>query len=318
MTIYICAEIDDHHVQEIMDSHKELKMIYKKELNQEDVNDADLIIGNPSMTLDLHSEKLQAIFLNSAGNNQYLNGDFLNKNTRLTNASGSYGPVMSEHVLGMFIALTKNFKYYIKNGWHKLYTGKELYQSTVLIVGLGDVGLSFAKRIKAFDTHIIGLRKHPSSSPYVDVEDSIDHLDDYLPLADFVLLALPETKDTIHLFDEHRFSLMKQDSVIANVGRGSAIDEKALMHHLDTHHLFGACLDVTEEEPLPSSHPLWSYENVLITPHVSGLYHWESVQSYYTQLVIRNIDHLLHDEPLENEVDLQLGYRTHVIRREEQ
>ncbi|KRN47505.1 hypothetical protein IV49_GL001511 [Kandleria vitulina DSM 20405] len=317
MNIYICAEIDDHHVKEIMDSHKEFKMIYKEELTQEDVNNANLIIGNPNMNLDLHSDSLKAIFLNSAGNNQFLNGDYINKNTRLTNASGSYGPVISEHVLGMIIAMNKNFKYYINNHWHQLYTGKELYKSTVLIVGLGDIGLSFAKRVKAFDTHVIGLRKHPSKSPYVDIEDTIDHLDQYLPLADFVLLALPETKETIHLFNEERFSLMKQDSVIANVGRGSAIDEKALIKHIKSHHLFGACLDVCESEPLPDTSPLWDMEQVLITPHVSGGYHWESVQSYYTALVIRNIDHLLKDEPLENEVDLNLGYRTHVIRREE-
>jgi len=110
---------------------------------------------------------------------------------------------------------------------------------------------------------------------------------------------------------------MKEGSVIINVGRGSAIETAALIKALESHHLYGAALDVVEPEPLPSSCPLYHMDNVIITPHASGGYHWESVQRYYTDLVIRNLDHFAKGEELENLVDRTLGYRAKVVIRGE-
>ena len=101
----------------------------------------------------------------------------------------------------------------------------------------------------------------------------------------------------------------KKDAVLINVGRGSAICSEDLIEVLNQGHLYGVGLDVVEEEPLPSTSPLWTYERVLITPHSSGGFVWQSVRNYYTELVIRNIEHLKNHETLENEVDFQTGYR---------
>ena len=100
-----------------------------------------------------------------------------------------------------------------------------------------------------------------------------------------------------------------KDAILINVGRGSAISNKDLIEVLNQGHLYGVGLDVVEEEPLPSTSPLWTYERVLITPHSSGGFVWQSVRNYYTELVIRNIEHLKNHETLENEVDFQTGYR---------
>lgn len=258
--------------------------------------------------------------LNSAGNDKFIAPGVLNDQTILTNASGSYGPAIAEHVLGMIIALNKNFKTYFSQQkdhiWNVRFDGRELYRSTVLIVGLGDIGHHFAKRVKAFDAHVIGInRRGGVPDEFTDELYDQSKLKEVLPRADYVLLCLPETKETIHLFDENMFKLMKDQSVIANVGRGSAIDLNALMHHLDNGHLYGACLDVFEKEPLPADHPLWNYEQVIMTPHASGGYHWDSVQDYYTDLVIRNLRHLHQHEPLENTVDRISGYRKEVKYR---
>ena len=102
---------------------------------------------------------------------------------------------------------------------------------------------------------------------------------------------------------------MKKDAVLINVGRGSAICSEDLIEVLNQGHIYGVGLDVVEEEPLPSTSPLWTYERVLITPHSSGGFVWQSVRNYYTELVIRNIEHLKNHETLENEVDFQTGYR---------
>ena len=97
---------------------------------------------------------------------------------------------------------------------------------------------------------------------------------------------------------------MKKDAVLINVGRGSAIDTNDLIEVLNQEHLYGVGLDVVEEEPLSNTSPLWKFENVLITPHSSGGFVWQSVRNYYTTLVIRK-----NKETLENEVDFQTGYR---------
>ena len=104
---------------------------------------------------------------------------------------------------------------------------------------------------------------------------------------------------------------MKKDAVLINVGRGSAIATSDLIEVLNQGHLYGVGLDVLEEEPLPPAHPLWKQERVLLTPHVSGGYVWESARHYYTKLVIRNLHHLKAHEELENLVDFETGYRYH-------
>lgn len=325
MNILICAKINPSHIQKIKETCPFATYIYKDrhELTQSDIDDSDVIIGNPPLNLNLNTSRLIALMLNSAGNEHYIKEGVLNPHTLLTNASGAYGPTIAEHALGMLIALNKNFPLYIhqqeKGIWQPSELGKELYQSIVAIVGYGDIGQAFAKRVKAFDTRVIAFKKHMNmTSQYVDALYPITAINDHIDEADYVFLSLPETKETIHLFDEKMFAMMKKGAMIINVGRGSAIDTHALIQALNNHHLYGAALDVVEEEPLPQDHPLYTMDNVLITPHASGGYHWESVKDYYTDLVIRNLKHLKNDEPLENLVDRTLGYRAHVVYREKE
>ena len=198
--------------------------------------------------------------------------------------------------------------------WLPQNQGKELYRKTVVIVGVGDLGATIAKRLKAFDCYCIGVKRRKAKCPlFLDELYTTDDLDHVLPRADFVVLALPQSSQTYHLFDKKRLLLMKKDAVLINVGRGSAIATDDLMEVLDQGHLYGVGLDVLEEEPLPSSHSLWQYDRVFITPHVSGGYVWESARSYYTDLVIRNIKHLKAQEELENLVDFETGYRYHTL-----
>ena len=320
MNMLLIAEIDDKHKQKILDNYTEdtFAIADKKTITQSMIDEADVIIGNPSLKWNFNQPHLKALLLNSAGNDLFIKEGILNEKTRLTNASGSYGHAISEHILGMLIALNKNFRLYDhqqdQHVWMPDFGGKELYHSTVMIVGLGNIGYELAKRLKGFDCHVIGIKKHQSVKiAYVDVVDTIDHMKEYLPESDYVILCLPETKETIHLFNDDMFALMKQGSVICNVGRGTAIENSALLRALHQGKLYGAALDVVEGEPLSKDSPLWSEPGLMITPHCSGGYHWDSVQDYYTDLVIRNIAHLKKNESLENEVDFSLGYRKNVV-----
>lgn len=314
MKILVCAPLQETESKKIQEYFINDTVLIKRRPTQEDIDQVDVIVGNPHLDLNLNQEHLQALLLNSAGSDQYIKEGILNKTTKLTNASGSYGIAISEHVIGMMITFCKNLKTYtlqMKEGnWLPSKQGKEIYHSRVCIVGYGDIGYEIAKRLKAFDCHITAIKRRVQKElPYVDEVATINDLDTILPQSDFVILSLPQSKETIHIFNRDKLLKMKKDAVLINVGRGSAISNKDLIEVLNQGHLYGVGLDVVEEEPLSATSPLWSYDRVLITPHSSGGFAWQSVRNYYTELVIRNIEHLKNHETLENEVDFQTGYR---------
>lgn len=318
MKILICAPLNEQDIKKIKKTFPHDEFIITRKVTQNIVNQVDIIIGNPPITLQLNQEHLQAILLNSAGSDQYIQKSILNPKTSLTNASGSYGIAIAEHIIGTMVTFNKNLKTYIKqmdyHSWNPIKTGKEIYHANILIVGYGDIGHETAKRLKAFDCHIAAIKRRKQDHlPYVDEVYTLDELDNQLPKADYVILALPQNPATIHLINKERLLLMKKDAMLINVGRGSAIKTPDLIDVLQSHHLFAVALDVVEQEPLPPDSPLWNFDNVLITPHCSGGFVWQSVHDYYVDLVIRNLFHIYHHEPLENEVDFQTGYRKNVI-----
>lgn len=316
MNVLVLAPLREEYFYQLIKSFPNISFTFSsnRTVTQEMIDECDVIVGNPSFRFRLNRENLQAVLLNSAGSDAYVKEGILHPHTLLTNASGTYGKAIAEHTIGMILMLNKNLKTYTKHMqnhiWKPLLTGKEIYKSTVLIVGLGDLGSEIAKRLKAFDCQIIGMKRTVSSKPnYIDELYTIEELDNILPKADFVISALPQTKATIHLFNQERFLLMKKDAVFVNIGRGSAVNTQDLINILNQGHLYGVALDVVEEEPLPKDSMLWDFDNVIITPHASGGYVWDSACRYYIDLVIRNIHHLLNHEQLENEVDFETGYR---------
>jgi phosphoglycerate dehydrogenase-like enzyme len=141
----------------------------------------------------------------------------------------------------------------------------------VLIVGAGAIGNELAKQLQGFSCKVVGIKRDPSVKPPFYNEVYADgELDAHLPEADYVALCLPRTPDTISMFDYRRFSLMKPSAIISNIGRGDAIVSDDLDRALREKLIFGAGLDVTEPEPLPEGHPLWSAPNIIITSHTSG------------------------------------------------
>ena len=284
------------------------------EINEELVKSADIIIGNVPPKFIKGSNKLKWIQLNTAGTDGYCEDGIIPKGAYLTNASGAYGLAISEHMLGLLFEIKKKLNlYYINQKEHKWEDEGNVTSiegSTVLVVGLGNIGGDFARKMKALGSYTIGIKRTTGQKPeYIDELYTIEALDDLLPKADIVALSLPGTKDTYHLFNKDKFKLMKKSAVIINVGRGNAICTDDLCDALENGIISGAGLDVTEPEPLPKDHRLWDAPGVIITPHVSGFYHLPETLRRIVNISIENLEHFKRQEPLINIVDFKTGYR---------
>jgi phosphoglycerate dehydrogenase-like enzyme len=164
--------------------------------------------------------------------------------------------------------------------------------------------------MKALGSYTIGIKRREGQKPdYLDELHTLDSLEELLPRADVVALSLPGTRETYRLFDSGKFSLMKEGSVILNVGRGTTICTEDLCDALEKGQIAGAGLDVTDPEPLPEDHRLWDAPGAVITPHVSGFFHLPETLRRIVRISIGNLERFKNGEPLQNMVDFKTGYR---------
>lgn len=283
-------------------------------LTPEDVAWAQVLLGNVPPTYLTGSPQLEWMQTGSAGVEDYIKPGVLAENTLLTNATGAYGLAISEHMLGMLLELFKKLELYRdaqKDGqWKSLGAVKAVYGSTVLVLGMGDIGGEFGKRCKALGAKVIGVRRSNRQKPdYADEVHLLEDLDQLLPQADVVAITLPGTEATRGLISRERLAKMKEGAVLLNVGRGYIVDTPALCEALESGHLSGAGVDVTEPEPLPADHPLWQIPTAVVTPHVSGFYHLRQTHERIVEIFAENLEHFRKGEPLRNQVDFATGYR---------
>ena len=288
-------------------------VIYEQKPSPELIASSDIILGNVPPIQIKASETLKWIHLNSAGVDAYLKDGILCEKTVLTNANGAYGLAISEYMMAVMLSSLKKLPDYMrqqdKQIWNSLGEVKSIFNSTVAVIGLGDIGGEFAKRAKAFGAHLIGLKRTVGDKPeYVDELYSTDRLDEILLRADTVALCLPNTPDTVNILDRNRLFSMKKGSLLINIGRGTAIDQAALCDALNSGHLSGACLDVMNPEPLPSDSPLWRAKNLILTPHVSGGWHLRATYEKAAELSLNNLEAFLSGKPMENIIDRKKCY----------
>jgi phosphoglycerate dehydrogenase-like enzyme len=277
------------------------------------VQNADIIIGNPPAAMIKGSKKLGLLQLNSAGVGEFANPGVLPDGAILANASGAYGLAISEYMLGVLLELNKKLHLYRDSqkeaNWSYLGPVKSIYGSTALVVGVGDIGGEFAKRMKALGAYTIGIRRSDSNKPdYLDELHFMDKLEDLLPRADIVALSLPGTRLTNRIINQETLKLMKRDAVLINVGRGNAVDTDALCDALENGQIMGAALDVTDPEPLPREHRLWKMRNAVITPHVSGGYSLQETHERIVRISAGNLEAFLYGKSVSNIVDVSAGY----------
>lgn len=313
--ILVLIKVNEDHKKLLEEKAPGADFIYasRSSLDRATVQNADIILGNPPVEMVKGSKKLKWLQLDSAGVGEYAMHDIVPEDVVLTNASGAYGLAISEYMLGVLLELYKKLYLYRDNQaqgkWHYEGPVKAIYGSTALIVGVGDIGGEFAKRIKALGAYTIGIRRKDANKPdFLDELYFMDKLEELLPRADIVALSLPATRLTDKIINQKTLKLMKKDAVLINVGRGNAIDTEALCDALENGHLIGAALDVTDPEPLPEDHRLWKIKNAIITPHVSGGYSLKETHERIVRICAHNLEAFMNGRSLINVVDRAAGY----------
>ena len=217
-------------------------------------------------------ENLRFIQLTSAGFDRVPMEEVNRRGIKICNARGVYGIPMAEFAVAGVLQLYKQSRFFTENqkshGWNKHRGLLELWGKQVTIVGCGNIGQECAKRFAAFDCRVVGVDIFEAELPNISKMYHISKLQEVLPHSDVVVLTLPLTEETKHLFGESAFAAMKKGAILVNIARGGVVDTQALIQALQGY-LGGAVLDVFEEEPLSPDSPLWDMEQVLLTPHNS-------------------------------------------------
>lgn len=285
---------------------------HTKDSNQEDYLDAEIIIGQPNRKYLKMAQELKWLQVTSAGADHVADVSLYNSDkVILTNASGVYGKPIAEHVFAMILSFNRNLMQYERNRqksqWDPISPVRDFYGSTLCIIGLGDIGREVAIRGKAFGAKVLAVKRTVGDCPsYVDMLYSTDEIDQVLPQADYLVLALPNTPETKGILSAETIARLKPGAFVVNVGRGTAICQEALIRALQEGKLAGAGLDVTDPEPLPAENPLWKMSNVIITSHTSGSSpgNWKR----HANLIQENLSRYVEGKPLVNKVDFKMKY----------
>lgn len=227
-----------------------------------------------------HAPKLRFIQAIGAGVDQFARDELRRRGIRLASARGVNKNAVSEHAIAHILAFARHIHTGRDNQRNRLWRGMlsdltlredELGGKTLLILGLGDIGTRLAKLAKAFDMHVIGIKRNlATAGAAADEVYTPDKLLAVLPRADYVALTCPLTPETEGVIDAMALAAMKPSAYLINMARGRVVDEPALIAALQRGQLAGAGLDCTWQEPLPPDSPLWTLDNVVLTPHTAG------------------------------------------------
>ena len=278
----------------------------------ESMESADVLVtwDLPTDNLARVAPKLQWIHIIGAGVEHLCPMTWLPDGITVVNNRGTHAAKGGEFGLMSILMLHSRLPAIINNQetstWRSLFSGS-IVDKTVVIIGIGHIGASIARRCKALDMNVIGVSRHGRPVPGIDNVCTSNELDTVLPAADFVALAAPLTVETRNLFDRRRQALTKPGAGIVNIGRSATMDYLALVENLQSGHFSGAILDVFDEEPLPEDSRLWHTPNLIVTPHISA----DDGNTYVDMtldLVFENLERHLGGKPLINVVDPVLGY----------
>jgi phosphoglycerate dehydrogenase-like enzyme len=282
----------------------------------DEIADADAFIGSIKPEHVRAGKKLKWTQTTSAGVERVLHlsggNDLRDSDIVLTNNQIVQGPEIADHAMAMLLAHTRDLPYYIekrtKENWERRRERLlELRGKTAVVIGVGGIGQQIAVRAWAHGMKVIGVDPDDIPfSPFIDRVVKPEQLDDVVPLADVLFMAAPHTPKSHKMVGREQFELMKKGSFFIAVSRGGTYDMGGLVKALDSQRLAAAGVDVTDPEPLPAGHPLWKFNNVIITSHIAGRSDQDRDRMLGT--VKENIRRFGNGEPLLNVVDKQKGY----------
>jgi len=271
-------------------------------------SDFEIVFGDPRLMPDLLASLPRLRWVQSAyAGVESLLDPSLRRDYILTNARNVFGGLMSEYVFGYLLnherRIFERHQAQQEHRWDGSTTGM-LRGKTIGLLGVGSIGAHLARTAKSFEMTVRGYSRSSESCPDIDVYFHGDHLLDFVKGLDYLVSVLPNTSETRHIVDAALLEALPPHAVFVNVGRGSALDESALIHALETKKIAAAVLDVFEQEPLPKEHPFWNTPNLLITFHTSA----PSLPADIAKLFIENYLRYLNGEELMYRVDFSRGY----------
>lgn len=255
------------------------------------------------------ARRLRWLQLTSAGVEHLLPVRDLLRDVVVTNARGIHGEVMADYVFGVIVMQQWNFPRLFRNQhtrrWDHQVT-EPLAGKTLGVVGLGAIGREIARRAPAFGLTVVGVRREAAPVEGASRVFGPDRLSAMLPLCDFVVVVVPDTPETRQMIGARELRAMKPTAYLINIARGSVVDEPALVQALREGWIAGAALDVFAQEPLPPESPLWTLDNVILTPHIAG--EPANYVGRVMEIFGENLTRWREGKPLRNVVDLAKGY----------
>jgi phosphoglycerate dehydrogenase-like enzyme len=278
------------------------------EFATEPADDVDIVLGEPSRIKDALASLPALNWSQSiwAGVEPLLD-PALRRDYILTNARGVFGELMSEYVIGYLLAherkIFQRHEAQQNKQWEDSDTGT-LRGKTIGLLGVGSIGAEVALTAKFFGMNVRGYTLSTETSGHVDEYYHGNKLLDFASGLDYLVNILPNTKDTRKIVNADLLNALPSHALFINVGRGSAVDESALIEALNQNKIAGAVLDVFEQEPLPKEHPFWTTPNLIMTFHTSA----PSLPEDITKLFIENYKLFVEGKPLKYQVDFERGY----------
>ncbi|MFC1933672.1 D-2-hydroxyacid dehydrogenase [Chloroflexota bacterium] len=275
--------------------------------------EVDVVFGRRfPQNIITRAPKLKWIQAMGAGVDRILTDDIVKSPVIMTNVSGIHATPIGEFVIGLMLMFVKQaplcFQLKQEKQWNQFFPSV-LRSKTVGIVGLGSIGWEVARLAKAFGMRVLAIRRstrRAGRARYVDIMLPRDQLRQLLMESDFVVIALPFTRETTRLIGEEELRAMKPTAYLINIARGGIVDEEALIRALDEYWIAGAGLDVFATEPLPVDSKLWELPNVILSSHVSG--GMDNYNMRATEVFLENLRRYLDGKKLLNVVDKRKGY----------
>lgn len=310
--IFLQREFRDEFIEKIQTLAPDYQI--KTELTEDDLPSVEISVGWPKKFSEqlLSSDQLKWVQSISAGVDYLPLNDFSKREVLLSNGSGIHALSISEHIIGVLLGYYRGLNESVKKQEQKVWAQEsiqydQLAGKNLLVVGTGHIGQQLSKSIRSLGVNVYGINTtgHPAEG-FVETY-SIKNMAKIVPEMDIVVGILPGTHETYHIFNSDIFGKMKKTGIFINVGRGDTVHTKELISALEEKQFAFAALDVFEEEPLPESNPLWTFDNVLITPHISGM--TVDFQNKFMRIFLANLKSYLSDRELSvNQVELTRGY----------
>ncbi|ACJ27586.1 D-isomer specific 2-hydroxyacid dehydrogenase, NAD-binding [Shewanella piezotolerans WP3] len=276
--------------------------------NPQNIFNADIWLAEPSLAAPIlpHATNLKWMQSTFAGVDALVKPR-QRRDYELTNVRGIFGPLMSEYLFGYLLAYQREHGRYKTQQAQKVWlpgSYKTLQGQNLLLLGTGSIAKHIAQTAKHFGMHVIGINRGAKPTKGFDEVDTLANLTRHLPRADAVASILPSTPETRGALNQHTLSLLKKEVVLFNLGRGDVLDLDSLYIQLIQNQQQQAILDVFNQEPLPESHPIWSLDNVVITPHIAAPSFPEQVVEIFSE----NYHKWIKGEELAHRVHFERGY----------